>query len=265
MRKVVVVISSILVGIFIIWFCCKPSDIDRVAKKEKNVLHFGTCADYPPMEYYRDGILTGFEIELVKSIAKSLGKEIVFEDMTFSSLQVALEKGFLDAFVAAFGITPEGREKFDFTIPYYIEGLVLLHKKSDPIASLQDFSEKKVAYQLSNQIKKGLEENIPEAELISTDRIDVAMEMFKAGHADCVCMDIFIADGYCEKNSDWTYYVPDALKVSEGTAIAFPKGSSLRTKFNKILKTMEASGELQALRNEWQLRATWKLPNEYTE
>ncbi|MDR0418566.1 MAG: ABC transporter substrate-binding protein [Puniceicoccales bacterium] len=262
MKKFIIVVLPILVGSLIVWLCCKSFDVNCITKKEKNVLCFGTCADYPPMEYYRDGVLVGFEIELVKSIAKELGKEIVFEDMAFSSLQVALEKGFLDAFVAAFGITSEGREKFDFTLPYYIEGLVLLHKKSSPIASPQDLVGKKVVYQLSNQIKKGLEENIPEAELISVDRIDMAVEMFKAGHADCVCMDIFIADGYCEKNPDWSYYVPDALKVSEGIAIAFPKGSPLRTEINKILKVMEASGKLQELRNEWQLRAAWKLPNE---
>jgi polar amino acid transport system substrate-binding protein len=182
--------------------------------------------------------------------------------MAFGPLQVALEKGFIDAFVAAYGVTSEGREKFDFTIPYYIERMVFLHKKDTPITNLAELSKKKIIYQLSGPAKKCLEENIPEAELISVDRIDVAMEMFKAGHGDCAYMDVFVADGYCEGNPQWTYLALDSLKVSDGTAIVLPKGSPLRAEINKILKAMEASGELQALRNKWKLEAAWELPNE---
>jgi polar amino acid transport system substrate-binding protein len=232
------------------------------------VLKFGTCADYPPMEYYQGGDLTGFEIELVKLIGEKLGKkeklekEIRFEDMAFGPLQVALEKEFIQALVAAFGVTPEGREKFDFTIPYYIERMVFLHKKSDPITTLEELSKKKIIYQLSGRLKKCLEENIPQAELISTDRIDVAVEMFKAGHGDCVFMDVFVADIYCKNNPQWTYFVLDSLKISDGIAIAVRKGSPLKEQFNKVLKEMETSGELQALRKKWKLEVAWELADE---
>ncbi|MDR2812875.1 MAG: ABC transporter substrate-binding protein [Puniceicoccales bacterium] len=262
MKKFVTAVLSILVGAFVIWFCLKPSGTDRASKKEKTVLHFGTCADYPPMEYYRDGTLTGFEVELAKLIAEKLGKKIIFEDMAFSALQIALEKNFIDAFVAAFGVTPEGRKKFDFTTPYYTEGLVFLHKKSDSITSLEELSKKKIIYQLSNQIKKSLEESMPGTEMVSTDRMDVAVEMFKAGHGDCVCIDIFVADAYCEKNPEWTYFALDSFKVSDGVAIALPRGSPLKVEINKILKALDASGELQALREKWALRMPWELPNE---
>ncbi|MDR1907024.1 MAG: ABC transporter substrate-binding protein [Puniceicoccales bacterium] len=262
MKKPVIVILSILVGMLIVWFCCRSSDNYRIEEKEKTVLHFGTCADYPPMEYYRDGTLTGFEIELAKCIAEKLGKEITFEDMGFSALKIALEKGFIDAFTAAFGVTSEGREKFDFTIPYYVEGLVFLHKKSDPITSFEELSQRKIIYQLSNQIKKALEENMPRAELISTDRMDMAVEMLKAGHGDCVCIDVFVANAYCEKSPELTYFVLDNFKVSEGIAIALPKGSPLKGKIDEVLKELEFSGTLQALRKKWKLEAEWKLPDE---
>jgi polar amino acid transport system substrate-binding protein len=262
MKKFTIIALSILVGVLVIWFYRPSSKRDYVVKKEKNVLCFGTCADYPPMEYYQDETITGFEIELTKLIGQKLKKGIVFEDMAFGPLQVALEKGLIDAFVAAFGVTPEGRKKFDFTIPYYIERMVFLHKKSDPITNLKELSRKKIIYQLSGPAKESLEANIPEAELVSVDRIDVAMEMFKAGHGDCVYMDVFVADGYCEENPQWTYLVLDALKVSDGIAIVLPKGSPLRAEINKILKELEASGALQALREKWKLETAWQLPNE---
>jgi ABC-type amino acid transport substrate-binding protein len=257
-----VIALLILAGILGAWFYYRPFGTHTVDKDKKSKLLFGTCADYPPMEYYRDKILTGFEIELVERIGEKLGEKIDFEDMAFSSLQIALEKGFIDAFVASFGVRPEGRERFDFSLPYYVEGFVFLHKKSNPMANAQELSGKKIIYQLSHQIKKGLEENLPEAELVSADRIDLAVEMFKAGHGDCIYMDIFVADAYCEKNPNWTYFVPNFLKMSEGTAIVLPKGSPWRTKINEVLKAMEASGELQALRKKWKLETAWELPNE---
>jgi ABC-type amino acid transport substrate-binding protein len=261
MKKSVTAVLSILLGAWGVWFCLKPSDIGR-ATGEKTVLRLGTCADYPPMEYYHGQTLTGFEIELVKLIGERLGKKIEFEDMAFGPLQVALEKGLVDAFVAAFGVRPEGRKKFDFTLPYYIEKLVFLHRKSDPIANLEELSKKKIIYQLSNQMKKCLEENIPKADLVSTDRIDAAVEMFKAGHGDCVYMDVFVADAYCEKNPEWTYFVLDSLKISDGIAIVLPKGSPLRVELNKVLEAIDASGELQALRKKWKLETAWELPHE---
>jgi polar amino acid transport system substrate-binding protein len=140
--------------------------------------------------------------------------------------------------------------------------MVFLHRKDDPITSLAELSKKKIIYQLSGPAKKSLEENIPEAELISVDRIDVAIEMFKAGHGNCAYMDVFVADAYCEENPQWTYFVLDSLKVSDGIAIVLPKGSPLRAEINKVLKAMEASGELQELRKKWRLEAAWELPNE---
>jgi ABC-type amino acid transport substrate-binding protein len=49
------------------------------------------------MEYYQDGILTGFEIEWAELIAQRLGKKATFVHMGYHSLKPALEKGFIDA------------------------------------------------------------------------------------------------------------------------------------------------------------------------
>ncbi|MDR1235800.1 MAG: transporter substrate-binding domain-containing protein, partial [Holosporaceae bacterium] len=50
-------------------------------KDEKNVMKFAVCADYPPFEYYENGEIVGFDVDLAKLIAQKLGKKAVFEDM----------------------------------------------------------------------------------------------------------------------------------------------------------------------------------------
>jgi ABC-type amino acid transport substrate-binding protein len=37
---------------------------------EKNVMKFMDCANYQPFEYYKSGEIFGFDIDLVKSVAK---------------------------------------------------------------------------------------------------------------------------------------------------------------------------------------------------
>ncbi|MDR3317401.1 MAG: transporter substrate-binding domain-containing protein, partial [Puniceicoccales bacterium] len=108
--------------------------------KDSDIIKFGTCADYPPMEYYKEDVLTGFEVELAKLIAEKLGKKAAFEDMAFASLPTALKKKFIDAIIAAFGVTKESRQKFDFSIPYYPEVMVFMHKESDSITTKEHLS-----------------------------------------------------------------------------------------------------------------------------
>jgi ABC-type amino acid transport substrate-binding protein len=116
-----------------------------------------------------------------------------------------------------------GREHFDFTIPYYEAKLVFLRKKSNPIISPEELSRRQIVYQFSVQLKKELEERIPGVELIAIERMDVAMEMLKAGHANYVWTDIFVAEVYCEKSPDLTYSVMDNFKTSKGIVIIVPK------------------------------------------
>ncbi|MDR2735791.1 MAG: ABC transporter substrate-binding protein [Puniceicoccales bacterium] len=226
------------------------------------ILKFGTCADYPPFEYYKDGVLDGFEIDLVKIIARNMGKEVVFEDMAFSTLLASLDNDFINVVFAGYGSSAEKREKYDFSLPYYPERMVFVYKKSNPITDETQLAGKKIAYQLgSTAAKKWIEETIADVELVPLDKMDLAIESLKAGHVEYVVIDEFVANVYCEKNFDLGYFVPDSLKLSDGIAMAVKKGSPLTAQINKILKDLESSGELQKLREKWGLKQKWRLPD----
>ncbi|MDR2807301.1 MAG: transporter substrate-binding domain-containing protein, partial [Puniceicoccales bacterium] len=102
-------------------------------------------------------------------------------------------------------------------------------------------------------------ENIPNAELIAVDKSNLAVELLKAGHAECVYIDVFVADIYCQQNPEFSYFLLDSLKISEGIAIGLPKGSPLKDELNRALKILETSGKLQSLKNKWKLLEPWTL------
>jgi polar amino acid transport system substrate-binding protein len=258
-----------LAGVLAAWFCCKFL-VNSAGKAEKMVLSVGTSGDYRPMEYYQDGVLTGFEVELVRCIGEKLGREIVFKDMEFTVAKDALAMKLIDVLAATITKSEEGLKRFDFSIPHCQSKALLVSKKGLPITSAEDLHEKKVAYQFGPSWKKIMEKNLPEKAIIPMDRADICMEMLKSDQVDCVLIDEIVASVYCKNNPEYvTYFLENVFVLPESVTnfgdeicIVFTKGSPLRAEFDRALKELEAGGELRALKEKWGLRTEWKLPNE---
>ena len=54
--------------------------------RDDNKWLVGTSADNPPYEFIQNGEPVGFDIDVIKEIAASLGKEVQFKNMEFHSL-----------------------------------------------------------------------------------------------------------------------------------------------------------------------------------
>ena len=92
----------------------------------------GTNASFPPFEYVEEGEIVGFDIDLVKEIAKLQGFEVEFRDISFDSLIPGLASGSLDMVAAGMTITAERKEVVSFSDPYYSANQsVLVHKDSE--------------------------------------------------------------------------------------------------------------------------------------
>jgi polar amino acid transport system substrate-binding protein len=225
-------------------------------KKEENVLVFGTSADYKPFEYYDNGNVVGFEIDLAEAIAKKLGKEVKFKDMVFSSILAELQNGSIDVGVAAMSPTRERKKNYDFTTIYYENGFAFVFKKGVKL-STDELKGVQVACQLSSMPEKWMRENRPQACIVPIDNIAQAAEFINAGHADCVLVDEVVALNLCENNPDFMCAtVNDSSEEKsehEGCAMVVKKGSSLRQQINGAIQELEDSGELQSMIKKWRL------------
>jgi polar amino acid transport system substrate-binding protein len=95
-------------------------------------LRFGVVGDLGmPFSLYHEGELTGFDIELGKRFAASLGKEYVPMDMPFGSLIAAASAGKIDQITASMMITEEREKRIDFSDPYYRSGATLIALKKN--------------------------------------------------------------------------------------------------------------------------------------
>jgi polar amino acid transport system substrate-binding protein len=222
--------------------------------KNKNVggeiIKFATCADYPPFEYYKNGNLTGFDIELAHLLAKKLGKTAIFEDMQFGAILVSVQNETVNAAISAIESSEEKRKECDFSNVYCKAGMALVYRKGSQATSLEQLSRSKVAYQNGCSIHmKLLKEKAPTAELIAMDKMNTAIESLKAGHVEYVFMDNIPAKSFCEKNDGLACSV--VAVTEEGYTVMFKKGSSLKAQVDKALEELKSDGELEKLKAKW--------------
>ena len=77
----------------------------------------GTNASFPPFEYVEDGEIVGFDIELIKEIAKLQDFEVEVRDISFDSLIPGLASGSLDIVAAGMTITEIEKKLLIFLTP----------------------------------------------------------------------------------------------------------------------------------------------------
>lgn len=190
-------------------------------QKNQNTLRFSTSAEYPPFEYIENGEIKGFDIDLAKLIAKELGKEAVFDNMQFSTVLPALNSGQDDVAIATITITEERKKNFDFSIPYYFEGMAAVFDISQPVKEISQLTGKKIAVQLGTVMEIWLHQNFPNAEITALDNNNQAIEALIAGHVDVVLMDGAQGGVYSKKYPGLSYSI--LAKANEGYGLVLKK------------------------------------------
>lgn len=83
----------------------------------------GTNVGYPPFIITDEhGQVGGFDFEVAREIAESMGRELVVKDMAFDALLLALRQGTVDMVIGGISIT-RPREQTGMLIPYYGDGM----------------------------------------------------------------------------------------------------------------------------------------------
>ncbi|MBX6352632.1 MAG: transporter substrate-binding domain-containing protein [Thermoflavifilum sp.] len=216
-------------------------------------LIMATSADYKPYEFHdtsggQDKIV-GFDIDVANAIAQKLHFKFTIEDMDFDSLIGALQAHRADFVIAGMTPTPEREKSVDFSEIYYQATNVVLTRKGFTVTSLNDLKGKKVAAQLGS-VQEDAAKSIPGVQLESLTTIPNVVQEVVTGRVDAAIIEDTVATGYVKNNPNLQINRIPGIK-SNGSAIAFPKGSPWVSKFNAAIDEMKKDGELQKLAEKW--------------
>jgi polar amino acid transport system substrate-binding protein len=104
------------------------------------VLTVGSCLDYKPFEYTENGVLKGFDVEIMQAIADNLGLQLEWTKHDFDTIFTAVQANQFDAVAAASTITDERLQQVSFSDPYYAarQSLTVNITKTPSIATTDD-------------------------------------------------------------------------------------------------------------------------------
>lgn len=96
-------------------------------------LIMATNAEFPPYELKEEGIITGFDVDMMRAVCDILGKELVIEDIAFDSIIAAVDSGKADIGVAGMTVTEDRLKNVDFTDSYTSASQVVIYKSGTAV------------------------------------------------------------------------------------------------------------------------------------
>lgn len=118
MKKRVLAISAVMVALFLVAARYMIKKNTLAPSLTENVLVVGTSDDYPPYTFSQDGQVVGFDIDLVREIARRMACQMELKVMSFDILLLELQRGSIQVIAAGLTPTQERSQKVSFSSPY---------------------------------------------------------------------------------------------------------------------------------------------------
>ncbi|MBK1809686.1 transporter substrate-binding domain-containing protein [Clostridium sp. YIM B02505] len=236
----------------------KPADIQKII--DRGTLKVGVKVDVPKYGYKdpSTGKIEGFEIDIAKAVAKKiLGDEnkVDLQAVTAKTRGPLLDSGEIDMVAATFTVTEERKKSYNFSDPYFTDGVGLLVKKDAGVSSFKDLNGKKIGVAQSSTTKKALQEEADKqgikvtfSEFASYPEIKTALS---SGRVDCFSVDGAILLGYLDDN---TKILSDKFSPQNYGIASKKDNTELAKVINETITEMKSSGDLQKLIDKWGLK-----------
>ena len=241
-----IVAASLLAG-------CGNDKADKKADASKP-LRVATNATFVPFEFKEDANskeYQGFEMDLLRAVAKEMGRDLEINNIAFSGIIPTLQQGDMDIAAAGMTVTKDRAQKVNFSEPFYESKLVILTPKNSGIKTAADLAGKQVAIQIGTTGAQYAEENGLQTKQFDNNS-EVIMEL-SVGGSPAAILDKPVADYFLTKDGKDKYNeieIPGTK--SEYLAFAFNKDNKeLMNEVNAAMEKLKANGEFQKLYKKW--------------
>jgi len=225
------------------------STLDAI--KARGKLLAGVKFDTPPFGFVgEDGKVAGFDVDVMREIAKALGVEVEFVKVTSQTRIPMLVSGNVDVVAASMTHTREREKTIDFSITYYTGAQALLVPQDSKVASLADLADKTVAVQQGTTLERNLARLAPKAKVLPFHDYTSAWLAVRQGRADALTGSADILRGFMQTAP--AYKIVGPRFSVEPFGIGVRRGDSdMRDLVNAVLQDLWTSGRYQELYAAW--------------
>lgn len=218
------------------------------------VLRVGSSIDFAPFEFQDETQkeYQGFDMDLIRAIAKDMGYEVEIQNIGFDGLIPAIEAKNIDVMISGVTINDERKQKVLFSDPYYESGLsMIVREDNQDIHSFQDLKGKKVAVQIGTTSAVEVHK-IEGAEVKEFNTPPDCFMELKAGGVDAVVNDRPVNDYYITKSgATGVKALPDRITAEDYGIAIHKENKELQGKINASLKKLKENGEYQKIYDKW--------------
>lgn len=237
------------------------SDLSYVQNKGTLVVGI---TDFAPMDYQdASGEWIGFDADMAKAFAKSLGVEVQFVEIDWDTKIMELDAKTIDCVWNGMTLTDEVTSSMNCSNPYCSNTQVVVV----PSSKAADYASVDACKALNFAVEAGSagEDEVEKLGASFTPVKDQATALMEvaAGTADAAVIDALMAGAMVGEGTgyaDLAYTVSLNADAGEQYGVGFRKGSDLTTKLNDFFSASYADGSMQTVAETYGIQAALIAP-----
>ena len=237
--------SLVLAAMLLMGVCAAIAEGDLEYVQGKGILVVG-ITDFAPMDYLQDGEWIGFDADMAKAFAASLGVKAEFVEIDWDNKLLELANKSIDCIWNGMTLRPEITDATACSKPYANNAQVIVVPK----AVADQYQTAEAAAKLQFAVEAGSAgQDQAEAYGFSYTPVnaqtDAVMEV-KAGSSDAAIIDALMAAAMVGEGTSYEDLTYTIGLNSEEYGVAFRAGSELAEKLNEFFAASWKDGTMQA-------------------
>ena len=246
MKKSIALLLSTLMLLTASACSSKDTASDLSYVQDKGILIVG-CTDFAPMDYQENGQWVGFDADMAKAFAESLGVECQLVEINWDTKISELDSKSIDVVWNGMTLTDEAEKSMTCSNAYCNNAQVVVVKSS--VADQYTTAESCADLSFAVEAGSAGEEAIAALgyDYISvTTQADALMEV-ASGTSDACVIDLLMAGAMIGEGTSYPDLTYTVELTSEEYGVGFRKGSDLAAALNDFFAASWADGTMQTL------------------
>lgn len=229
--------------------------LEKIVKSGTLVL--GTSGNMSPMTRSIDEgkSATGFDIDLAKTMAASMGVKLEIKVIDFEKLIPALKKGEIDMIISNMTITPERNTQVAFVGPYLTSGKCLITKQESLASAKKDELNKsgaKMVVLKGTTDEKFVKVMLPDVEAVTVTSQEEAIAMVRDSKVSAMLSEFPICQSIITNNPNDKFVAAFSKITYEPIGIAIaPENTHLANWTQNFLLRANGMGLLEIFAAKW--------------
>lgn len=220
------------------------SDLEYIQSKETLIVG---VTDFAPMDYRSRESWTGFDADLAKAFAESIGVALELREINWDKKTELLEKGSIDCIWNGMTMSEELKESISCSEPYLSNAQVVVLRSSEKeqYSTIEACQHMLFAVEAGSMGEALLERRKYRYSVCPT-QMD-ALKAVQAKRADAAVIDLIMAAYYTGEGQAFKGLKFDIYLNDETICVGLRKDSDLTEKVNEFLRNAYEDGTINAL------------------